>query len=53
MRHRSADQKQSELFQARASETAPPNVRDLMFWPVFLLATFRHDAWLLSHRNEP
>jgi plasmid replication initiation protein len=53
MRHRSTDEQQSELFQARASETAPRNARDLMFWPLFLVAESRHEAWLLSHRNAP
>ncbi|TIS38286.1 MAG: aminotransferase class I/II-fold pyridoxal phosphate-dependent enzyme [Mesorhizobium sp.] len=41
------------LFQARASEIAPRNARDLMFWPLLLVAESRHEAWLLSHRNEP
>jgi plasmid replication initiation protein len=53
MRHRSTDEQKTELFQARASETAPRNARDLMFWPLFLVAESRHEARLLSHRNEP
>jgi plasmid replication initiation protein len=53
MRHRSTNEQQSELFQARASETAPRNARDLMFWPLFLVAESRHEAWLLSLGMSP